>query len=168
MPADTNLILTQNHVFSYLSTSIHASGIMFSTPSVNLQGPGGGVGTLVCRIFVPAFTNADPVTPGVGAFSAGTIRAILQVAAGNPATEANWRNHVTFRDLTPRVPNGGTGAGTPQQPIFSNVAIVRFACVETNVRLTGTVSGSFANFSFLHVAIYKGDRGGPQDDISNM
>lgn len=164
MPAQSELILTQGRNFSYLTTGV-GTGIMFTTPSVNLQGPGGGAGgSLVCKIVVPAFTNADPTTPGVGAFSTPLIQAVLQVAGGNPATEANWRNLVTFRDLSPFVPAGSTGAGTPSNPIYSNTAIVRFNCIESNVRLTGRVHASFGNFSHLFVAVYKGDRGGVNDE----
>ena len=165
MPADTNLILTQGRNFSYLTTGV-GTGIMFTTPSVNLQGPGGGAGgSLVCKIYVPAYTNADPTGPAVGAFSTPLIQAVLQVAQGNPATEANWRNLMTFADLSPFVPSGNTGAGTAQNPIFSNTVIVRFNCVETNVRVSGRVHASFGNFSHLHIAIYKGARGGVADQV---
>lgn len=167
MPAQADLIFTQGHVFSFTGTDMRDGlGAIWTTPSVNLQGPGGGVGgSLVAKIVIPAVTNYNPATPGVGAYSAPYLSAVLQVNGGNPATEANWRNLTWFRLLRPHVP-AGTGAGTPSNPIYSSIAIVRFNCLESNVRLSGTVLGSYVNLSNLYAAVFKGDRGGVNDENS--
>ncbi|HYE58564.1 MAG TPA: hypothetical protein VD948_08665 [Rhodothermales bacterium] len=160
MPADNSLILTQNRAFSYFTDMRDGVGNIWTTPSVNLQGPGGGTGALVMRLYFPSFTNATPA----GSFRAAYLTAVVQVCGGDPATEANWRDLTYFRRMRPHVPTGSTGAGTPQNPVYSNEYIVRFNCDETNVRLSGTVLGSFPNFSHLHVAVYKGARRGRELD----
>jgi hypothetical protein len=165
MPADANLIFTRGYNFSQTGTDMR-DGVPLNivTPAVNLQGPGGGVGgSLVAKVIIPSVTNFNPATPGVGAYSGVLLSWVVQVNGGDPATAGLWRDLTWGKRLRPHVP-AGTGANTPANPIYSNTAIVRFNCLESNVRLSFQMLGSYANLSNVFAAIYKGDRGGVNDE----
>lgn len=161
MPADTNLILTSGHLLRNLTGMMDGVPIRFTTPSVNVGSGGTPDGqTLAVRVFIPAFTNvSNAVGAGaVGAFTRPYMTVVLQEADGNPATEANWKDLLSFGMIRPHVPTGSTGAGTPSNPVYSNVYVRRFHTIRSQVRLSGMYIGSNPDFSFFHAAVYVGER----------
>ncbi len=159
MPASSESVLTSGHILSNMSTMVDGVALSFTTPSIGIGALGFKMGgrPLVLDVFIPAFTTRNPATPGVGAYSRPYMTVVVQVARGNPATEANWRDFVILPQIRPLVPSGSTGAGTAANPVLSNRYRVAFQVgSESNIRLSGQYLGSFPDFSQFYVAIVPG------------
>lgn len=155
------LIFTQNVFLSNLTDMRDGVYLIFTTPSVNLSYLGIPVGTpMVAEFDIPSYTNRSPGS-GVGAYTAPTLYVRAQGNGGNPATEANWIDIATLISvggtavIRPHIPFG-TGAGTTQNPLYSNRAVARFATPFTNYRLIGSYLGSFPDFSAVTGALKLG------------
>lgn len=155
MPASSESVLTSGHILSYLTDMRDGVALSFTTPSVNV----GAVGfranrALVLDLFIPAMTTRNPGS-GVGIYSGAFMTVVIQHADGNPATESNWRDLVWLKRIRPHVPAGSTGAGgnTLSTAIFSNRFRVGFETDKSQIRLSGTVLGSFADFSGFYAAV---------------
>jgi hypothetical protein len=78
---------------------------------------------------------------------------MLQGSGGDPTTEATWQDVGLLHSIggvnymQPHVPVGSTGAGTPENPVRSNRAIIRFVSKYTNYRLSIQYYGSFFDAS---------------------
>lgn len=166
MPADNNLIFTSGVFLSNLSTMIDGVPANFTTPRV-VVGQNAGLPlspNMVARLFIPAFTNRSPGS-GVGAFTRPIMTAVVQGNAGDPATAGGWVDVASLysqkgsRAIRPHVALSSTGAGGPRNPIFSNVAVARFAGGEyTNYRISGQYLGSFPDFSAVVADLRLGHR----------
>ena len=161
MPADTNLIFSSGHIWSYLTDMRDGATVNFTTPALTLGTCGIPPGSLmVARLFIPAYTTRSPGA-GVG-FSRPFITAVVQGAEGAPATEANWQDVAYLRSIHPNncirvhVPTGSTGEGTPANPIYSNVAIARFQGAYTNYRLSVQVIASWPDLSAVTATLRVG------------
>ena len=166
MPADANLIFTQGVFLSNLSDMRDGAIVNFTTPRVNIGAVGMALSPpMTARLFIPAFTNRSPGS-GVGAFTRPTMTAVVQGAGGNPATEANWVDVISLysqrgstRAIRPHVALSSDGSGGPTNPIFSNVAVARWAGTPyTNYRISGQYQGSFPDFSAVFADLRFGHR----------
>lgn len=156
MPAASDSVLTSGHILSYLTDMRDGQAVSFTTPSVNVGTPGFRAGrTLVLDVFIPAMTTRNPATPGVGVYTRPYMTLVLQEASGNPATEANWRDLLWLKQIRPHVPATSTGAGGGglSTALFSNRFRVGFQTDKSQVRLSGSVIGSFPDFSGFYAAI---------------
>jgi len=160
MVAASESILSQGHVWSYYTDMRDGVLTTFTTPSINVGRKGfqKGEEALVFEVFFPAVTNVNPITPGVGAYSAPNLTGIFQVNGGNPATEANWRDVGIMKRMYPFVPSGSTGAGTAANPVFSNRYRFALQTDRSQVRFKLEALGSYLNLSMVYVAAVSGAR----------
>ena len=166
MPADANLIFTSGVFLSNLSDMRDGAPQRFTTPAVNIGSVGLALSPpMVARLFIPAFTNRSPGS-GVGVYTRPIMTAVVQGAGGNPATEANWVDVASLysqrgstRAIRPHVALSSDGSGGTTNPIFSNVAVARFAgSPYTNYRISGQYLGSFPDFSAVFADLRMGHR----------
>ncbi len=165
MPADANLIFTSGVFLSNLSDMRDGVPANFTTPSVSIGKVGLALSPpMVARLFIPAFTNRSPGS-GVGAYTRPIMTAVVQGNAGDPATAAGWVDVISMysqkgsRAIRPHVALSSTGQGGVRNPIFSNVALARFAGAEyTNYRISGQYLGSFPDFSAVQADLRMGHR----------
>jgi hypothetical protein len=157
MPASSESILTSGHILSYLTDMRDGVGASFTTPSVNIGGQGFRANRpLVLDVFIPAMTTRNPATPGVGVYTRPYMSLVIQENGGNPATEAGWRDVTWVKQIRPHVPAGSTGSGAAgglSTAVFSNRFRIGFQSDKSNIRLSGSVLGSFADFSQFYAAI---------------
>lgn len=149
MPADANLVFTQNVVLSNNSTMVDGVPLNFTTPSVNIGAVGIPLGTpLVARFFIPAFT---------GSFTRSFLTLVVQGNPGAPGTAGLWVDVANMFSVpgrgTPIRPHmtgssDGSGSGFNNR-LFSNVALARFVAPFTNYRLSGQYLASNPNYSMV-------------------
>lgn len=152
MPIQASLIMTRNVLLSNLSTFLDGP-LIRTTPYVSVGGLGVPAGSpAVAVLFIPAYTNRNPAS-GVGIYSAPLITTMLQGSGGDPTVEATWQDVGLLHSIggvnymRPLVPVGSTGEGTPENPIRSNRAIIRFVSKYTNYRLSIQFKGDYFDAS---------------------
>lgn len=155
MPAASESVLTSGHFLSNLSDMRDGVAQRFTTPSINIGGPGYRASrALILDVFVPAMTTRSPGS-GVGVYTRPYLTIGLQDANGDPTVEANWRDLGWIKLIRPHVPPTSTGAGgtSLSSAIFSNRFRFGFQTDRSQVRLTGQFLGSFPDFSQFFAAV---------------